>query len=940
MNRVAVIAIVIGVLSSIHAIQVHGQRSQPSDADPPEVGEESVEIGKWDLQSIEEAFSSGKFADRQRAMWLLGENPGKTASLVQQAKQSFVPEVAARAEWIEQVWQGGFLFGEDYGGLRNRMTTSRLGVLLDQGRFDAVLFALGVAQEEQASSQLRKKVAGLLSVRFGVFAQLAVERQQLSKLVEILDLVAESRELALCRLQLLQWMEADVEVHGVLPKAAKGWTKSQRDESMVLLLYQLGETEEALARARKLENKQLLHSCLILASLWNELASDAMTIAKDSEAGSESYVKAWSSILIAADRSGDHALSREATEALSMTVFDESNKARGIRWKSLAMHGQLDAAFSILDQDSPSFSTEVALAASRPERTFGVLGYPVELVDSKYNEWVDQALKSQKLFEKSQGLKGLNSRGVCPEVDKLVILINCLNAIGRDDIGFVVSKRLCENWRAGKEREIKDYLLLRISPVIRRQWIEQVVLFGKPTKLQVSDERWLADSIGDCDIATFSLLRGAVQAVHESESLSEQLSMVCQIARGNTTAGVNVDEVLGVMMDSIFNRLDAIQSKTKVPASFRDNIYGLLLKHGKYEVASAYLRMFADRGQVNAMLLLAEAELSTGSMAKAKEWFTKIETLAARTRATGNDQRFGGRADLDMATVKTLIGRWVSARRIGDQRLATSLKERLDVVLCSPSFRFRLEIADYLREHGETDAATQVYKAMLPLAALTADSTQATYAELSLYDVIRKYVLTIEKEQPSEAARLFDIAVIGMVGSERYRASAYVSLPLMIQEWRLEAAITGKDRDTVTESLQRILELDRLDISFSEEQLPLMRLAGMKQIADTVLDQIMDAGMVYAERFSYDAMTCNNVAWVAAKNERRLNDALELATLAVRAEPESTTYRDTLAEILFLLGRKEEALQIEQACLLDDPDQWHLHEQIKKFANGLEEATP
>ena len=156
----------------------------------------------------------------------------------------------------------------------------------------------------------------------------------------------------------------------------------------------------------------------------------------------------------------------------------------------------------------------------------------------------------------------------------------------------------------------------------------------------------------------------------------------------------------------------------------------------------------------------------------------------------------------------------------------------------------------------------------------------------------------------------------------------------------LDAAIRGNDRDQVTQCLNRILELDPLDISFAEERLPQMREAGMVQLADSTLDSIMDAGMEYARRFSLDAMTCNNVAWVAAKNERRLQDALKLATFAVRAEPESTTYRDTLAEVLFLLGRTEEALQIEKACLLDDPGQWHLHEQIEKYTEALQSGKP
>ena len=945
MNRVAVLAIVMIVFSSLDVMQVRAQRSRPSEFDPPSVVQDSGAIDGWDIRGIEEALSSSKFADRQRAMWLLGRNPEKTARLVQQAKQSFIPEVVARAKWIEKAWQRGMLFGEDGEGFANGMFASRLESLLDQGRFDVVLFALRVSGEGPVDPNVKDEVVGLLSTRFMAFAERAVERQQVSKLVEIIDLVAESREMALCRLQLLQWMGADLDAEGLLPESAKGWTSSERDEIMVLLLFQAGEIDEAIAQASKLENKQLLHSCRILSSRWGELTDDAMAVVKESEAGSEAFTQAWSRILIAADRSGNQELRREAIETLSKNVFDESKKVRGIRWKSLAMHGQIEAALAILDQHRIYSSMEVSLASSRPERTFGLLGHRLELVDSKYAEWVDQALNRQKA---SQELRGL-PKVVCAEVEKVVLLINCLGAVGRDDIAFIIAERLLERWEVATSGSIpvsgiRGYLAARISPVIRKKWIEELVLFGNsngdPRKFNSNDKSLLADSISDCDTITLTLLLDAVQGLQETEPLRDQIAVACQIARGNTSAAVNVDQVLESMMANIYKRLDAIRSETKKPARFMDNLHRLLLKHGKHELADAYLRRFADEGGVDAMLRLAEGELSTGSMAKAEEWFSEIENLSAGRKAMSRYQRFGGIGDSDVATVKILVGRWVSARRIGDQTLATSLKNKLEVALCSPSLKSRMEIADYLREHGEADLATQVYKVMLPIAALTANSMQTTSLRLSSYDVIRKYVLTIEKEQPSEAVRLFDIAVIQMVDSESYRASAYVTLPLMIQEWRLEAAVSEKDHDTVVESLQRILELDPLDISFSEEQLPLMRMAGMKQLADTVLDQIVDAGVDHAARFSHDAMTCNNVAWVAAKNQRRLDDALDLATLAVTAEPESTTYRDTLAEILFLLGRKKEALQVEQACLLDDPGQWHLHEQIKKFTKGIKQEQP
>ena len=72
-------------------------------------------------------------------------------------------------------------------------------------------------------------------------------------------------------------------------------------------------------------------------------------------------------------------------------------------------------------------------------------------------------------------------------------------------------------------------------------------------------------------------------------------------------------------------------------------------------------------------------------------------------------------------------------------------------------------------------------------------------------------------------------------------------------------------------------------------------------------------------------------------NKRELSEASRLSEQAVYFEPESAIYRDTLAEILFLLGRVDEALQIESGCLLDDPGQWHLHEQIEKYSEAMPE---
>lgn len=934
MNRVAIIAFLVALGVSLGSLPSFGQRAELSGSADEFVLQGSGENAGLGLREIEEFFSSENFSDRQRAMQLIWKNPERTSDAVQRAALSQDPEIAGRAKWILQGWRNGFLFGKGDGARHPGMSGSHLGSLLDQGHFDALMFVLEVTVDPQRLAQVRKQLGALISTRFASYVQIAIDEKRLSEFVKLIGVVAETREMALCRLQLLQLMEADLETWGLLPESANAWSPQERDETMVLLLYQTGEIDEAIARARLLINRQVLVACQILASRWTELADDAMAVVNDSEAGSKASVMAWSRILTAAERSGNLGLRRKAIEELSNVVFDESDEVLGIRWRSLAMHGQLAQAFVILDQYKPQFSAEIALASARPMHAFEVLGYPLELVDTKYSEWVDQALKAQ------MALKKLNRRvsgSMDPQFDRLVQLVRSLDATGHDEVAYAIAKQVCQTQDLELTGDLRPQLLFRLSSATRNEWTEDLLFAGNFKKWGSTENYLLADSLDECDATTLVMLTEAVQKLSKSGTFRDQISCVGQIARGQDPPDLKVDEVLELMVANILQRLDSAQANNGAPVSFSANVHGLLLLHGKYSLASSYLQRFVEAGKVDAILQLAEEELSVGSIRKAKKWFTQIEKLARATDSKLRKQRLvNSFGQLDLATVKALVGRWTSARRVGDRELTSALKKKLDAMLCSPSLRFRLEMADYLGEKGEIDLPRKIYQGMLPITALTIDEKGNTYSTVNLYDVVRKYVTTIHEEQPAEAARLFDIGLLGIVDSSRYRASAYVTLPLLIQEWVLEAAIDEKDDAKVAQSLKRILELNPLDISFAEERLPQMREAGMQKLADETLDQIMDAGVLHAQRFSRDAMTCNNVAWVAAKNERRLEDALELATLAVSTEPDSATYRDTLAEVLFLLGRTQEALHIEKACLLDDPGQWHLHEQIEKYSQAMD----
>jgi predicted Zn-dependent protease len=151
----------------------------------------------------------------------------------------------------------------------------------------------------------------------------------------------------------------------------------------------------------------------------------------------------------------------------------------------------------------------------------------------------------------------------------------------------------------------------------------------------------------------------------------------------------------------------------------------------------------------------------------------------------------------------------------------------------------------------------------------------------------------------------------------------------------LQHAIESKNAELANRSVRQIEAYDPLNIDFGERLLPELRKAGQEVLADEAFDRLMDCGAKHIERFGTDATALNNLAWTAAMNERQLDQALQLSKTAVMLEPDSVVFRDTLAEVLHLLGRTDQALEIESACLLDETDEWHIHEQVAKYRKLL-----
>lgn len=99
---------------------------------------------------------------------------------------------------------------------------------------------------------------------------------------------------------------------------------------------------------------------------------------------------------------------------------------------------------------------------------------------------------------------------------------------------------------------------------------------------------------------------------------------------------------------------------------------------------------------------------------------------------------------------------------------------------------------------------------------------------------------------------------------------------------------------------------------------------------ETLLEQSIRQNPKFYEAY-------NDLAWLYAQEDRNLAKALELVEEALRHDPENTAYLDTKAEVLYAMGREEEAAAIEKKLAEKNPRNPFYRRQLKKFREGKEE---
>lgn len=911
----------------------------------------AVSIGQESLERL----GAGSYAQRQAATWELWNERESMRADVERATRHPDPEIASRALWILQRWERGLLPDTPPEVLRllaGRDGVARLEGLLDAGLFSAVTVAIEQAGATAEGPQLRSELSESLERRFPFYVRKAVEENRLDAFCALLEVACETPAVAVARAQLLKRLGFDLQQRGELPQSAERWSQAERDRTRVLIEATLGDVEKALRTAQETGQADMVRACHVLLGNWQDLLDRSLSLARDVSPGSYEATSHWSDVLIAAKRLPPSAavqeICDEAVAALAGAPrANESSNSIELRWRCLMIHGYLTPALEILRERDPAEAAEVISYTGDFHEAFAVLGFDRQRIDAQVAEALDAyQVEMEGVNDRTQQKPRAASGDRVRLLEKLLAVSRLLLRTGQD----IQARRLYQAIAA-----LPDHLPGRDSmqrferrEVVRSLWqnrrpdwaFELASLDGRQSiePMVLSDLLRGIGGYDDAETRTLAILWGTMARLYSEATVSQRLEWLYQLYQGDDPWKNDPERSPDALYEELrFDRPGARQINQRIALSARGvstaSLGDFFLRLGRIELAREIYESMAASDDEGALNLRSEAELRLARLAlsagRAEEAYNLYRKIWLRHSGPAAERHPINTAEDDLlVTLKAVHGELVVLERRGDQAGAERRLQELRWMLsCTPASVAKTFI-DYLREQQRDPLALEVIRPLLRYTAFGGDRTLDFGRIASLYGDL------LESSQPRQAARWNELALAGTLETMSYYARGYVLLPAENHALRAVAAARDGDAEEVDRQLQAALRFYPLNINLAEDTLREVRKAGFADRADAVLDQVLELGIEHLRAFPRHAEIANNLAWVAALGRYRLDDALELSQRACYWQPDSTTYRDTLAEVLFQQGETAQALTVEQHCLLDDPAQWHLHQQIERFQRG------
>jgi tetratricopeptide (TPR) repeat protein len=193
---------------------------------------------------------------------------------------------------------------------------------------------------------------------------------------------------------------------------------------------------------------------------------------------------------------------------------------------------------------------------------------------------------------------------------------------------------------------------------------------------------------------------------------------------------------------------------------------------------------------------------------------------------------------------------------------------------------------------------------------------------------------SLQKHDPVNEAICLQIMLINLFKTDNpssRRLTWWAQTARQLTLARATAEIANSNFGEAMEELLAYNDFRPGDPDIAEKLLPAFDAAGETERADELFDLVTGFYFEMLRQYPGSPLYHNNYAWICACGKRRLQYAMRHCEIALEATPLNSSYLDTLAEVYYLQGNIDKAIETSRQCTLLDPIKRHYQNQLRRF---------
>ncbi len=210
---------------------------------------------------------------------------------------------------------------------------------------------------------------------------------------------------------------------------------------------------------------------------------------------------------------------------------------------------------------------------------------------------------------------------------------------------------------------------------------------------------------------------------------------------------------------------------------------------------------------------------------------------------------------------------------------------------------------------------------------------QGNWTEEEVLSSVRDLGNAVESRDLLAAARYWEKMLLACLQLKFgfTQPAGYIQIPYLVHKTRARGLLA---RGSVDEALPVIKLAHAIcpgDGDLIERIVPDLEAAGHPELADRLFDRSYEIMEESCRLFAHSARVRNDLAWMSARCNRRLDEALQLAQEAIEFSPRTASYIDTLGEVHFRRGEIVKATACAERCLELEPGNAGYQQQLDRF---------